>query len=205
VVNLTEREHKVVALVADGLHDEEIAQRLGITTGAIKQHLHNIYQKLGIKSRLQLALAWTKQVRAEADKAASEVAVKQHLIRERDQMLAEIEALRNKIAGIEIALMLFSDAPTEAVPVAPTKPSANGDRIGVTETIVNLIRESGEAGLKPMDVVEQAAQRGVGLKRGSVYVLLNRIERAGTVVREDGRYKLREFTAHSEPAAGSRE
>jgi DNA-binding NarL/FixJ family response regulator len=57
----TEREYEVAALVADGLHDKEIARRLGIALGTAKLHLHNIYQKLGICSRVQLALAWMKQ------------------------------------------------------------------------------------------------------------------------------------------------
>jgi hypothetical protein len=115
-----------------------------------------------------------------------EVAVKR-LIREQAQMLAEIEALRNKITRLETAIKLFSDAPTEALPVEET----------VKETILKLVRESGETGLKPKNMIERAAQRGVRLNRGSVYVILNRIERAGAVVREDGRYKLREFATES--------
>ena len=57
---LTEREYEVAALVADGLQDKQIAYRLGIAPGTAKVHLHNIYQKLGICSRVQLALAWMK-------------------------------------------------------------------------------------------------------------------------------------------------
>ena len=57
---LTERESEVAALVADGLQDKQIAYRLGIAPGTAKVHLHNIYQKLGICSRVQLALAWMK-------------------------------------------------------------------------------------------------------------------------------------------------
>jgi DNA-binding NarL/FixJ family response regulator len=55
---LTRREHEVAALAAGGLQDKEIAYRLGITHGTAKLHLHNIYTKLGVGSRVKLAVAW---------------------------------------------------------------------------------------------------------------------------------------------------
>jgi hypothetical protein len=118
----------------------------------------------------------------------------QHLINQRDQLVVEMEALRNKIAGLEIAIKLISDGPEKAT--APT-----GGKVHVSETIVSLLRESGETGLKPKDTIELAAGRGVSLNRGSVYSLLNRMERAGTVVHEDARYKLKEFARRRERAA----
>ncbi len=118
----------------------------------------------------------------------------QHLIDQRDRFVAEVEALRNKIAGLEIAIKLISDGPEQAAPPLAGK-------VRVSETILSLLRESGETGLKPKAAVELAAGRGTSLKRGSVYALLNRMERAGTVVHEDGRYKLREFARRREGAA----
>jgi hypothetical protein len=109
------------------------------------------------------------------------------LVSQRDQLVAEMEALRNKIAGLEMAIRLVSDGP-EPGPVSPTT-----GKIRVSETLLSLLRESGETGLKPRAAIELAAGRGIDLNRGSVYSLLNRMERAGTVVHEDGRYKLREF------------
>jgi len=118
----------------------------------------------------------------------------QHLINQRDQLAMEMEALRNKIAGLEIAIKLISDGPEQAAsPIA--------GKVHVSETIVSLLRESGETGLKPKAAIELAAGRGISLNRGSVYSLLNRMERAGTVVHEDARYKLREFARHRERAA----
>ena len=52
---LSERELEVLALVAAGLTNREIAQRLYITVGTTKRHLSNIYQKLGVSSRTQAA------------------------------------------------------------------------------------------------------------------------------------------------------
>jgi DNA-binding NarL/FixJ family response regulator len=58
---LTRREQEVAALAAAGLQVKEIAYRLGITYGTAKLHLHNIYSKLGIGSRVRLALTWMKR------------------------------------------------------------------------------------------------------------------------------------------------
>ena len=53
---LTPRESEVVRLVADGLRNKEIAERLGIVEGTVKIHLHRAYEKLGVDSRLALAV-----------------------------------------------------------------------------------------------------------------------------------------------------
>jgi len=51
---LTPREIEIVRLVADGLRNKEIADRLYVTEGTIKVHLHEIYQRLKVDSRMQL-------------------------------------------------------------------------------------------------------------------------------------------------------
>jgi DNA-binding NarL/FixJ family response regulator len=53
---LTPRELQVMRLVADGLRNKEIAQDLDISEGTVKIHLHNIYEKLDMDSRVELAL-----------------------------------------------------------------------------------------------------------------------------------------------------
>ena len=116
-----------------------------------------------------------------------------HLTNERDRLVAEIEALRNRIAGIEVAIRLISEGPEEASPIA--------GKVRVSQTILSLLREAGESGLKPQATIERAAERGIGLNRGSVYALLSRMERAGTVVHEGAHYKLREFARNRERAA----
>jgi DNA-binding CsgD family transcriptional regulator len=50
-VALTPREHEVLALVAEGLTNGEIAQRLWISAGTVRRHLENAYGKLGVHTR----------------------------------------------------------------------------------------------------------------------------------------------------------
>jgi len=54
---LTLREQEIVRLVAKGLRNKGIAEVLSISEGTIKIHLHNIYKKLHIDSRLALILS----------------------------------------------------------------------------------------------------------------------------------------------------
>jgi len=52
---LTPREIEITRMIARGLGNREIGEKLFISEGTVKTHLHTIYEKLGIKSRLQLA------------------------------------------------------------------------------------------------------------------------------------------------------
>jgi DNA-binding NarL/FixJ family response regulator len=52
---LTTRELEVVKLVAAGLRNKEIADRLSIGEGTVKIHLHRVYEKLGVDGRVPLA------------------------------------------------------------------------------------------------------------------------------------------------------
>jgi DNA-binding NarL/FixJ family response regulator len=51
---LTTREREIVRMAAGGLRNREIAERLFITEGTVKLHLHNIYQKLEVNGRPEL-------------------------------------------------------------------------------------------------------------------------------------------------------
>ena len=53
---LTGREEQVVALVADGLSNREIARELGLSEHTIKKYLFRIFDKLGVSSRVELVL-----------------------------------------------------------------------------------------------------------------------------------------------------
>jgi DNA-binding NarL/FixJ family response regulator len=50
---LSEREQQVLALLAEGLLYKEIGDRLGITVGTIKQHIHRMYDKLHVQNRTE--------------------------------------------------------------------------------------------------------------------------------------------------------
>ncbi len=55
VVRMSKREREIIALIAEGLSNKEIAQRLHIVTYTVKSHVHNILEKLALHSRLQIA------------------------------------------------------------------------------------------------------------------------------------------------------
>lgn len=50
---LTERENEVLQLLADGLLYKEIADKLFIAHGTVRQHIHNIYEKLHVQNRTE--------------------------------------------------------------------------------------------------------------------------------------------------------
>jgi two-component system nitrate/nitrite response regulator NarL len=52
---LTNREVEIVRLVATGLRNKQIADQLNITEGTVKIHLHSIFEKLGVSSRVELS------------------------------------------------------------------------------------------------------------------------------------------------------
>ena len=53
---LSIREKQVVSLVSQGYRNKEIAERMFISEQTVKNHLHNIFDKLGVSDRLELAL-----------------------------------------------------------------------------------------------------------------------------------------------------
>jgi len=57
LAELTGREQQVVALVCEGLSNKAIAQKLKVSEGTVKCHLHKVFQKLGVQSRYSLLLA----------------------------------------------------------------------------------------------------------------------------------------------------
>ncbi|MEU5262198.1 response regulator transcription factor [Amycolatopsis sp. NPDC021455] len=52
---LTAREREIVELIANGLVNREIADRLGIELCTVKNHVHNILDKLGVTNRAAVA------------------------------------------------------------------------------------------------------------------------------------------------------
>ena len=53
---LTAKELKIVALIVQGYKNKEIASKLGTTEQVIKNYLRNVYDKIGVSDRLELAL-----------------------------------------------------------------------------------------------------------------------------------------------------
>ncbi len=53
---VSDREKEIVQLVTQGLRNKEIGERLFISEQTVKNHLHSIFDKLGVSDRLELAL-----------------------------------------------------------------------------------------------------------------------------------------------------
>ena len=58
---LTEREQEICTLMAEGLTNRQIADRLYISEGTVKNYISNIYDKTGIHDRVKLIVELTKQ------------------------------------------------------------------------------------------------------------------------------------------------
>ncbi len=58
--SLTEREVEIIDLVAEGLSNIEIGEKLFLTEGTVKNNLTRILQKLELRDRTQLAIYWLK-------------------------------------------------------------------------------------------------------------------------------------------------
>jgi DNA-binding NarL/FixJ family response regulator len=54
-VRMTAREREVIDLIADGLSNKEIAERLDIAAHTVKSHVRNVMEKLALHTRLQIA------------------------------------------------------------------------------------------------------------------------------------------------------
>ena len=54
--SLTEREHQVIALIAEGLKNKQIAERLFISQTTVTHHLSSIFSKLEVSDRLELVI-----------------------------------------------------------------------------------------------------------------------------------------------------
>ncbi len=59
--SLTDRESEILALLLKGKSNKEIANLKYVSTETVKSHLHNIYRKLGVKSRLETVALFLKE------------------------------------------------------------------------------------------------------------------------------------------------
>jgi len=57
---LSSRENEILALLSKGLLYKEIGAKLGITAGTVKQHVHNIYDKMHVGNRMEAINKWRK-------------------------------------------------------------------------------------------------------------------------------------------------
>jgi len=58
---LSNREREILALLADGLVNKQIAARLGISTNTVKTHLELLFEKLGVATRAEAVATGVKR------------------------------------------------------------------------------------------------------------------------------------------------
>jgi two-component system nitrate/nitrite response regulator NarL len=56
IASLTDREREVIALIAEGLRNKQIAQRLFISETTVTHHLSSVFSKLDVSDRLELII-----------------------------------------------------------------------------------------------------------------------------------------------------
>jgi DNA-binding NarL/FixJ family response regulator len=59
--NLTDRESEVLAYVAKGYRDKELAEKFFLSVDTVRTHLRNIYKKLHVRSRTEAVLKYLKK------------------------------------------------------------------------------------------------------------------------------------------------
>ncbi len=112
----------------------------------------------------------------------------QRLVEQRDKLLAEIEALKNKVAGLEMAIgLLGNEEDSQGQPLSAVA------KLNLKATILDLLKEAGTTGLIASTAVEIAARRGITLNRGSVASNLSRMVKDKAVAYDGTRYRLPEF------------
>ncbi len=59
-MNLTDREYEILLLVAEGLNNKEIAEKLYLSEGTVRNYISNMLDKLELRDRTQLAIYYYK-------------------------------------------------------------------------------------------------------------------------------------------------
>jgi DNA-binding NarL/FixJ family response regulator len=60
-MNLTTRQREILERLCEGKATKVIARELGVCPNTVKEHLYRAYQRLGVSSRVQAALAFRQK------------------------------------------------------------------------------------------------------------------------------------------------
>lgn len=118
--------------------------------------------------------------------------MKQRLLQERDALLRQRDALDSEIRGLERAIALVGADEKTSVPGTRGRPQ-------IKTVVLDLLKDVGTTGLDATTAVTMANLKGITLDRGSVSSLLSRMKKDDIITYEGGKYRLKEFTARSEP------
>lgn len=114
--------------------------------------------------------------------------MKKRLIEQRDRLLVEMDALRNKVAGLEMAIALM-DGDDALAPTSARRPQRGSGKT----VLLDLLKEAGTTGLNAALACEIGERRGTTLDRGTVSSLLSRFKKEGIVTYDGDKYRLLEF------------
>ncbi|MCS3729991.1 hypothetical protein [Bradyrhizobium betae] len=103
------------------------------------------------------------------------------------RLFEQSEAIRNKIAGIDIAISIIERG--DQAPATENQVSATNLKVLLTD----LARETGATGINSNTAVELAHKRGIKLLRGSAASNLSRLKNDGVLVHDGKVYRLPEF------------
>jgi hypothetical protein len=117
---------------------------------------------------------------------ASPKAQLQKLHDTRAEMAAEIEALKNKLAGVQLAINVLEGSDADA-----DDEGGRARRGAVKETLYALLKDAGKTGLNAVTAVEMAKKRGVSLDRNTVSSTLSRMKKDGALDHDGERYRLK--------------
>lgn len=125
---LTERQRAVLALVARGRSNREIAGDLGITEDGVKAHLSRLFLRFGVTNRVELLTA--ANVLPTPDRTVTEVAplgdlrviagrasAAADMLRTSAPtsfMSSQLNTVRDALAAVDVALELVRELPTDA-------------------------------------------------------------------------------------------
>lgn len=60
-MHVTERQTEILALMAQGFADKEIARRLGLSHGTVRTHIDRLFREHGLHSRTGLVASWLEE------------------------------------------------------------------------------------------------------------------------------------------------
>lgn len=179
---LSRREREVAALVAEGLTNREIAQRLFISERTADGHLEHIREKLGVTNRAQVAAWFVAQSR---DGAAVVVVPRVHRRRANDVRVASAVAIAVVLILVGVVVVTQQLAPT--VPTGPIITTVAGSQGG--NSVVGGY--SGDSGPATSALLRVPYDVAVG-PTGYVYIADNfsqairRIDPRGTITTHAG-------------------
>ncbi len=156
---LTDRELEITELVADGLTNREVAERLYISPNTVKVHLRNIFTKAGVSSRTELSMLAVQRGWIEVNVEDEQEEIEDEPLTEKDAPEAETKAIEPEIrpwpwtrwAALALGLIVLLIAVLLPERTAVQSSSRGpGEVFEQTTTTANLLVSGDEAGWREL-------------------------------------------------------